>query len=214
MTSGFVQDESYAGHFGRYRRILDRVIDHDPAMFGLPKGAVIADLGCGFGGLLEQLIRQGHPYVIGVEPDPECQKAARARGLPVYQGTLTTTGLADESVDAAIVNQVFHHIDGYGAAVDEIARILKPGGVLCFMEPLNTPLRVVMDLLTFRTPLRRVLPPVQARYDVMRLEVETGLYPAFLAQQELFYSELQRRFRLEWRRTGWFFQFAKLVRVG
>ena len=212
-TSDFVQDSNYAGHFIRYRRILDRLLNHDPSMFDLPKHALIIDLGCGLGGMLEIMRHRGYTGLVGVEPDPECRTNARNRGLDVRSGTLTITGLPDDFADVVIVNQVFHHIDNYGAALDEISRILKRGGLLCFMEPLDTLLRTGMDILTFSTPLRHIAPPVETRYKVMKLEMDTGMYPMFLAEQKQFRRLLDARFRRIWHRRGWLFQFGKYQRA-
>jgi|ERR1019366_7399044 SAM-dependent methyltransferase len=205
----FIQDASYAGHFSDYRRILDRIINHDPAMFALPKDARIVDLGCGFGGLLDLMRQRGYTRLVGVEPDEECRRGAGARGLEIAAGTLSDSGLPGKFAEAVIVNQVFHHIEDYDAALREISRILVGGGYLCFMEPLNTPLRWGMDLLTFRTPLRHFAPPVETRYKVMKLETETGMYPQWLSRQGEFRRLVNQRFRREWHKKSWLFQFGK-----
>jgi hypothetical protein len=70
VNASFVQDPSYAGHFGEYRRILDSILNHDPAMFDLPRDAKIVDVGCGFGGMLQLMQERGYTDLVGVEPDP------------------------------------------------------------------------------------------------------------------------------------------------
>jgi len=210
--SGFVQDPSYAGHFGVYRSLLKRLLDHDPAMFSLPEEAVIVDVGCGYGDLLKTLRERGYTRLKGVEPDALCRQGARDQGFEVLEGTLTEISLPDGFADAVIVNQVFHHIDDYSAAITELRRVLKPAGLLCFIEPLGTAMRRAMDYLTFRTPLRRIAPPVESRYRVMSLEVETGLYPKWLTEQTRFHAELDRAFERVWLRRTWFFQFGKYRR--
>lgn len=210
--AGFIQDAAYAGNFGKYRKLLNRVLDHNPMMFELPKNAVIGDIGCGYGDLLLDLKNNGYTHLLGVEPDDECRAGAAERGLSVSDGTLTRTGLADASLDVAIVNAVFHHIDEYEAAIDELHRIVKPGGLLCFLEPAPTPLRSAMDFLTFKTPLPKIASPVKSRYDVMILEMNTGLYPMFMKEQRRFRTALDGKFEKVWHRTTWFFQFGKYRR--
>ena len=205
----FIQDPTYADHFGAYRKILDRLLNHDPAMFSLPQGARIVDVGCGYGELLMLLQSRGYTDLIGVEPDPVCRQGAIERGLDARDGTLQTTGLPNAFADAIIVNMVFHHIDDYASAVTELSRILKPGGFLCIMEPAPTLLRRLMDFLTFKTPLPKLLPPVRTRFEVMKLEIETGLYPKFLAEQKQFLSALDGRFTKLWLKRAWLFQFGK-----
>ena len=208
----FIQDPAYSTRFESYRAILHRLLDHDPLRYELPKDLLVVDVGCGFGDLLKRLREGGHQRLMGVEPDALCREGARKAGFDVREGTLTATGLADASVDAVMVSQVFHHVSDHEGAVQEVSRILKPGGFLCLMEPLNTPLRWGMDVLTFRVPLRRILPSVSTRYDIIRFEVETGLYPRFLREQPLFHALLDRHFSKVWHRWGFFFQFGKYVK--
>jgi ubiquinone/menaquinone biosynthesis C-methylase UbiE len=210
--SDFIQDAAYAGNFGNYRKLLNRVLNHDPAMFELPTSAKIGDIGCGYGDLLLGMKQSGHHNLIGVEPDPECRAGAAARGFSVTDGTLQHTGLPDASLDVAIVNAVFHHIDDYENAIAEMYRIVRPDGMLCFLEPAPTILRSAMDFLTFRTPLAKFVPSVQARYAVMILEMNTGFYPMFLNEQPRFHGALNQQFEKLWLRKTWFFQFGKYHR--
>jgi SAM-dependent methyltransferase len=209
QRESFVQDPTYADHFGAYRAILARVLRHDPDIFDLPCNIQIVDVGCGYGDLLKTLRSRGYDRLVGVEPDAVCRNAATKEGLDVRDGTLAETGLPSQFADAAIVNEVFHHVDYYARAVSEIARIVKPNGYLCMIEPAPTVLRRTMDFLTFETPLRHFIRPVQMRYEVMHLEMETGLYPRFLTHQAEFAVSLTARFKPLWWRRGWFFQFGK-----
>lgn len=208
----FVQDAAYAQHFQSYQDILKRLLKQDPGRgeFDLPVDALIVDAGCGYGEFLHQLTARGYTRLVGVEPDPMCREGARAAGLDVRQGILTDTGLPDEFADAVVVNEVFHHIEDYARASDELARILKPGGVLCFSEPRNGLLRRFMDFLTFDVPLlRKLVPVVEIRYQVLILEMQTGLYPKFLREQPAFYAAIERNFERQWLEQGQFFQFGK-----
>lgn len=205
----FVQDSTYAKNFDTYRRILNRLLNHDPAMFELPTDMRIADIGCGYGDLLKTLRSRGYSDILGIEPDSVCREATKKEGLGILDGTLENTGLPNCSVDVAIVNMVFHHINDYASAISELARILKPQGLLCIMEPAPTLLRRIMDFLTFKTPLPKISKAVATRHAVMQLEFQTGMYPKFLAQQKVFHSALENRFEKIWLRNGWFFQFGK-----
>jgi SAM-dependent methyltransferase len=178
-------------------------------MFELPRDGQIVDVGCGYGDLLKTLRARNYISLVGVEPDTICRSAALKEGLDVRDGTLADTGLPGQFADAVIVNEVFHHVDDYARCTSEIARILKPKGYLCILEPAPTIMRKAMDYLTFQTPLRRLVSPVQMRYEVMILEMETGLYPRFLSHQAEFATALTTRFEPLWWRRGWFFQFGK-----
>lgn len=58
----------------------------------------------------------------------------------------------DDSFDVVFGKAILHHLD-YAVALEEIRRVLKPGGVLVFMEPLD--FNPVMKLVRFMTPTLR-----------------------------------------------------------
>ena len=208
-TPDFVQDPTYAAHFDNYRSLLSKTLNHNPAMFQIDKSALIVDVGCGFGDMLKELRARGYKNILGVEPDDLCRESCLKDGLDVRTGTITKTGLPNNTADVIIVNQVFHHMCNYQDAIDELSRILESGGLLCFLEPSPTFLRLAMDIVTFHTPLPKLFRFVQTRYDVMKLEMETGLYPKFLHDQVAFHAALNSRFTPIWHKQGCFFQFGK-----
>ncbi|MBI4055165.1 MAG: class I SAM-dependent methyltransferase, partial [Elusimicrobia bacterium] len=131
-------------------------------------------------------------------------------GLPeVRVGSITQTGLPDASFDAVLAHNVFHHIPDYGAALQELFRILRPKGLLCFIEPRNSTWRRVMDYLTFSTPLPRWVPSVRLRYEVMEQERATGLYPQWLRSQKKFFSLLEKGFQVLWLKKEFLFLVGK-----
>ena len=93
----------------------------------------VLDLGAGTGRVTEALQRAGVD-VIAVEPDPEMRAAMLERvfGVAVLAGTAEDIPLPDERVDAVVAGQAFHWFD-HQRAYPEIARVLKPGGVLAAM---------------------------------------------------------------------------------
>ena len=219
MTSpaDFVQDTAYAQHFHTYQAVIKRFLGDDPGRgdFDLPKHALIVDVGCGYGTYMRHLAERGHTRLVGVEPDPMCREGARAAGLDVRAGMLTETGLPGEFADVVVVNEVFHHIADYERAADELARIVKPAGLLCFSEPRNTLLRRAMDFLTLDVPpLRKLVPAVEARYQVIVREIETGLYRKFLREEAAFYAAIERHFERQRLVRGYFFQFGTYRKRG
>ena len=91
-------------------------------------GTVVADLAAGTGKLTRLLIPSGAD-VIAVEP----VEAMRRRLMEIVpqaraiDGTAESMPLSDASVDAVTVAQAFHWFDA-PRAVEEIARVLRPGG--------------------------------------------------------------------------------------
>lgn len=89
----------------------------------------LLDLGAGTGKLTEAL--QGRGRVTAVDPDPAMLAQLRTRhpSVDVREGTAERIPLPDASVDAVLVGQAFHWFDP-DLALPEIARVLRPGGVL------------------------------------------------------------------------------------
>ena len=89
----------------------------------------ILDLGAGTGKLSQVALNQGHD-VVAVDPSEEMLSICRRlRGVDTMVGTAESIPLAHGSVDAVVVGQAFHWFDQQ-RALPEIARVLRPSGVL------------------------------------------------------------------------------------
>jgi ubiquinone/menaquinone biosynthesis C-methylase UbiE len=100
-------------------------------------GATVLDLGAGTGKLTETLARR-FDRVVAVEP-LAAMRAYLERRVPAAEaldGRAEAIPLPDASVDAVFAGQSFHWF-ATDAAVGEIARVLRPGGVLALLW--NTP---------------------------------------------------------------------------
>ncbi|MFC4407681.1 class I SAM-dependent methyltransferase [Haloarchaeobius iranensis] len=113
----------------RHRRWLAADID-----------GTVLDIGVGTGAMFPDLADSDAVEVIGVEPDPHMRTRAveRARRCGL-SATIHPTGaeslpLADDSVDVVVAALVFCTIPAFDAALDEVARVLKPGGEFRFLE--------------------------------------------------------------------------------
>lgn len=111
----------------------------------------VADLGAGTGILTRRLVACGH-RVTAIEPD-DAMRARLADTTPaatVLAGSAERVPLPDASVDAVLVGQAYHWFDQERAHA-EIARVLRPGGVLAALwnlrnedEPWATELSVIL----------------------------------------------------------------------
>jgi len=102
--------------------------------FGEEEAALLVDLGTGTGRMLE-LFADRCAHGIGVDMSHEMLQLARAnleragcRHCQVRQGDIFNLPYDNGFCDGVIVHQVLHYLPDAGAAVQEVARILKPGG--------------------------------------------------------------------------------------
>jgi SAM-dependent methyltransferase len=94
----------------------------------------LLDFGCGWGQYLAAAQAVGWDAV-GIEVDPEKIAFARAHGLNAVRGELLDRTFDPETFDAVIAQQVFEHLYDPVSYVEEISRILKPGGILFVSVP-------------------------------------------------------------------------------
>ncbi len=110
----------------------------------LPKEGKILEAGSGRGRWVFYLRREGFD-VVGIEIAHAEVSAAKAfdPGVPISIGNVLATGLPDRSFDAVISLGVVEHFeDGPGKALEEVRRILKPGGCLLITVPTQNFARV------------------------------------------------------------------------
>lgn len=119
---------------------------------GSPSPRSVLELGAGTGKLTRLLV-QDHAGVVAVEPDPEMRRwlAALCPEAALIAATAEATPLADGSVDAVFSAEAFHWF-AHDRAVQEIGRVLRPGGELVLVwnrpaGPIDPPIAAVEQLL-------------------------------------------------------------------
>ncbi|GAA2521746.1 class I SAM-dependent methyltransferase [Streptomyces longisporus] len=107
-----------------------------PAAAGAPR--TILDIGCGDGTAAATAapLLTGH-RIIGVDWSQDALKRARTHLSYAIRGELTDGGLPFKaaSADAVLFSEVIEHLVDPDAALDEIHRILRPGGHLMLSTP-------------------------------------------------------------------------------
>lgn len=90
----------------------------------------VIDLGAGTG-KLTRAVAERVPTVVAVEPDPAMRVALAQRlpGTSVIDGTGEDIPLRDGFADSVVVGQAWHWVDPT-RALPEVARVLRPGGIL------------------------------------------------------------------------------------
>ncbi len=99
-------------------------------------GKSVLDVGCGDGALAAEFHRRGASFVVGCDPDPDMIAKATARTIAERDGMSYLLSRAehlpfrDRSFDVVTAVTVLCFVEQRSRAVEEMARVLKPGGRL------------------------------------------------------------------------------------
>jgi SAM-dependent methyltransferase len=163
----------------------------------------ILDVGCGTGAILQRL---GNPEKnVGIDLAEEAISFCRQRGLDnVQHGDICALPLGDASFDAVICSSVLYHqwVGDVVAAVREMRRVLRPGGLLIVNVPAFRFLHsahdvAVMTARRFRKPeLRDLL--LDQNFSIRRLTYwTTFLFPLAVVARTIGLSQMGRDFDIK-----------------
>ena len=125
----------------------------------LPSGAKILDVGCGEGRhIFGSLQAFEHAYCIGYDQHIPSLNICKD-GLDFFQelnlgstifvqGSVYKLPFEDNSFDLIFCSEVLEHLDDYHLALDEIHRVLKPGGKFLPSVPSFWPEKICWILST------------------------------------------------------------------
>jgi ubiquinone/menaquinone biosynthesis C-methylase UbiE len=111
---------------GGYHALIDQ-LQVDLAK-PLATGQDILEIGCGTGMILKELAPVAR-NAIGIDISPGMLAQAQARGLEVVVGSATDLPFQEESFDMICSFKVLAHIEDIEKVMQEVARVLRPGGV-------------------------------------------------------------------------------------
>ncbi len=126
------------------------------------KGKTVLDLGCGGGFMAEALASRG---AIVTAVDPAVGAIDIAKRHAAEQGHairyLVASGesipLKDHSMDYVVCVDVLEHVADLGKVLDEIRRVLKPGGMFLF-DTINRTALATFCVVHFAESVLRLLP--------------------------------------------------------
>jgi 2-polyprenyl-6-hydroxyphenyl methylase/3-demethylubiquinone-9 3-methyltransferase len=126
------------------------------------RGKAVLDLGCGGGFMAEALAQRG-PAVIGIDPAEKAIAIARSHGasqnrsIKYLVGMGETLPLADGSMDYVVCVDVLEHVADLGEVINEVHRVLRPGGVFLF-DTINRTWLASLVVVFFGERVFRILP--------------------------------------------------------
>lgn len=145
-------------------------------------GKRVIDAGCGGMALTKQLAEQG-ASVLAIDPD-SVQAELNRNVASVSNVEFVETGADRLPAENASMDGVFfayslHHVPSelYPAVFQEVFRVLKPGGFLHVIEPIDCPLNEVMKFFHDETDVR----------SAAQVALQTHAVPAFDSYVELTY---------------------------
>ena len=130
-----------------YRSIYQRKEAHLMLeMGGIPEGGKVLEIGCGRGLGVEIIFDTFRPsYIEAFDFDPGQVRLARQRlsskyrdRIKLYNASATRIPVQDSQFDAVFDFGTLHHIPDNSIALNEISRVLKPGGRFFFTEILSS----------------------------------------------------------------------------
>jgi ubiquinone/menaquinone biosynthesis C-methylase UbiE len=123
----------------------ERVIEQMAAVSGVNEGMIVADVGTGTGFVAAGIApRVGR--VLAVDNALAMLEVARKNlvelgitNVELLEGNVGALPLKSGCVDAAFANMVLHHAEDPGVMLLEMARVVKPGGVVVILDEVDHP---------------------------------------------------------------------------
>ncbi len=116
-------------------------------LFKIKKTDKVLDLGCGDGLNMGILSSMGVKSLTGIDISAKLLKIAKEENpkAKFFQASAEKLPFKNNTFDIVLVDSVFHHLLSYKKSLNEIYRVLKKNGRLCFIEPHQTMVRRIMD---------------------------------------------------------------------
>jgi SAM-dependent methyltransferase len=117
-------------HELRERLLLDLFLSASP-------GPEVLNAGAGQGTMSTRLERLGYEVTSTDVSQAAIELLLGRLSGPVAEASITELPFDDESFDGAVLGEVLEHVEDDRGALGELARVLRPGGVLAVSVPAN-----------------------------------------------------------------------------
>ena len=97
---------------------------------GLTPGQRVLDVGCGPGWHGERIAERTGAHVVAVDQSPRMVELAGGRGLEAVVADVQALPFDDGSFDCVVAAWMLYHVADLDRGVAELARVLRPGGLL------------------------------------------------------------------------------------
>jgi ubiquinone/menaquinone biosynthesis C-methylase UbiE len=113
---------------------MSRLLSH--ALRDVAAPACVLDVGCG-DGMAAGIAAQHNPghHMIGLDWSVGSLHQALRLGLTAVQAGIDSVPVASGAVDVVIMSELIEHLVDTDAALEEVLRVLKPGGSLLLSTP-------------------------------------------------------------------------------
>ena len=130
----------------------------DYGHFGLEPGDRVLDLGCGEGRHVISAYLEQAVHSVGVDLSLDDLRTARerfedfhrpadpSRAFGLSSADALSLPFPDDTFDKVICSEVLEHIPDYEGALQEVERVLKPGGLFCASVPRRWPEKICWAL--------------------------------------------------------------------
>jgi len=114
----------------------ERIIAAFVRLSGLPRGARVADLGCG-SGVFTDLLRQQGFQSVGLDISPKLIELGRRKypGLELIEGDAENLPFESGSLDGVLLSGLVHHFPDPRKVASEVRRVLRSAGRFVAFDP-------------------------------------------------------------------------------
>ena len=123
-------DYQHAQRQWMLQRVLQKIPSHNIR--------TILEVGCGDGWVTQQLVHRFKCNVLGFDYNPNRIKTSNHKQILLVAGDASKPPIANQSVDLIVSLAVLEHLPDRHNVVQQLTKILKPGGKMIHIVPTST----------------------------------------------------------------------------